>query len=144
MKEAIESFQQYIGDNVILPAARFLFTVEKNCEQLIEEKNEIIYSVTAKILYIINRARPYLETTLPYLYNIVSCRNEDGWKKLERLLKYIKGTINDVSIIGSSSLKDLDIRVDTAYAVHNYMCSHTGVKIMLGWGTLHCKSTQKN
>ena len=87
-EEVIEDFQQDIGSAVTSPEARHLITVENNYEQLSEEKGEIFHSVTGK-----------LDPTVGYLCTIVPLKNEDDWKIMERVLKYIKRIANNMRII---------------------------------------------
>ena len=81
--EVIEDFQQDIVADVTSPAVRHISTVDKNCEQLSEEKRETFNYVTAKLIYITNRARPYLEEPVAHLCMRVSLINEYYCKKLE-------------------------------------------------------------
>ena len=70
--------------------------------------------------------------------------DEDDWKKLKKILGFLKRTINDVRIIGATSLQDLFTWVDAAYAVHNNMRSQTGGAMSFGVGIIHEKSNKKN
>ena len=54
-------------------------------------------------------------------------------------LIFCKNTIDDVRIIGATSVEDIFTWIDAAYAVHNDMISHTGGCMSLGIGTLHSK-----
>ena len=53
-----------------------------DAEQLNEEKSEIFHSLTAKLLYIMKRARPDIETAISFLSRQVSKSDMDDWKKL--------------------------------------------------------------
>ena len=57
--------------------------------------SEKFHSITAKLLYIMKRTQPDIETAVTYLCTKVSQSSEDDWKKLRRLLSYCKGTINN-------------------------------------------------
>ena len=63
-EEDIETFQQEIGAVIILPSTGNIITVDKNCEQLSDERSEILHYVTDKLLYITMRDMPYLEPTV--------------------------------------------------------------------------------
>ena len=69
----------------------------------------------------------------------VSKSDEDDWLKLRRAIAYIKCTIDDVRVIGASSLIDIFTWIDAAYAVNPDMKSQTGGAISLGVGVLHAK-----
>ena len=65
----------------------------------------------------------------------------EDWKKLRRLVSFLKGTVNDKRIIGAISLENMHTWIDAAYGVYNDMRSQTGGAIFLGWGIIHEKST---
>ena len=68
---------------------------------------------------------------------------EDDWKKLKRVLAYLKETINDYRILGinRNNILDMITWVDASYAVHEDMKSHTGGTTSLGVGTVSSKSS---
>ena len=86
------------------------------------------------------RARPDLETAISFLCTRVGKSDVDDWKKLRRVIAYLKCTINDVRIIGASSLTEIFTWIDAAYAVNPDMKSQTGGTMSLGVGVLHAKS----
>ena len=112
-------------------------------KELDEARSEIFYSVTAKLLFIMKRAKPDIETTISYLMTRVSKSNEKDWEKLKRCLGFVKGTIKDKRIIGAASLHDLHVWVDASHAVHKNMRGHTGGTMSMGRGTLHNTSSKK-
>ena len=84
------------------------------------------------------RARPDIETAVAYRCTRVSKSTNDDWKKLRRLIAFLKHTINDVRVIGATSLQELYTWIDAAYGVHNAdMKIHTGGNMSLGIGTMH-------
>ena len=93
----------------------------------------------AKILYIMKRARPDLETAVSYLCTRVSKSDLDDWKKLRRVIAFIKATIDDKRIIGASSLSSIFMWIDAAYAVNPDMKSQTGGAMSMGIGVVHAK-----
>ena len=60
--EEIEAFGENIGEKVTTPASSHLFIVNQKAQKLDEEKSESFHLVVAKILYIMKRASPDLET----------------------------------------------------------------------------------
>ena len=89
------------------------------------------------------RARSDLETTVSFLCTRVSKSDEDDWLKLRRGIAYVKCTIEDVRVIGASSLTDLFTYIDAAYTVNPDMKSQTGGAMSLGVGVLHAKSNKQ-
>jgi len=87
IQKVIEFFEEYdnnIDPDTITPAAYYLFQVNDDAEELDKEKSEVFHSTTAKLLYIMQRARPDIETAVSFLMKRVSKSNVDDWKKLRR------------------------------------------------------------
>jgi len=144
--EALDMFGEEVDMRVTSPAPRHLFDVDDNCEKLSSRKADIFHSVTAKLLYIMKRSRPDIETAISFLCKRVSKSDTQDWKKLKRVLAWLKGSINDIRYFGLKNTDEVYMKcwVDAAYAVHPDMKSHTGGSISLGHGTLSNKSsTQK-
>ena len=99
--------------------------------------------MTAKLLYIEKRARPDIEMAISYLTTRVNKSDVDDWKKLKRVIQYLRQTIDDVRIIGCNDLKSLYTWVDAAYGVWLNMRSQTGGCMSMGLGMVHCKSSKQ-
>ena len=144
LNEAFVMFGEEVDQTVTSPANKNLFTTyDMDSKELDEARSEIFHSVTAKLLFIMKRARPDIETAVSYLMTRVSKSNEKDWEKLRRCLGFIKGTIKDQRIIGADSLRDLHVWVDASHAVHENMRGHTGGTMSMGRGTLHNKSSKQ-
>ena len=150
IQETIDMFETS-GDklsdgNVVSPARAHLFTVNPNGEQLGAERSDIFHSVVAKLLFITKRARPDIETAQSFLCRRVSKSDNDDWKKLKRVLGFLKSTVHDVRVIGAGSLSEIYTWIDASYAVHDNLRSHTGGAISMGYeahGILHGKSSMQ-
>ena len=142
--EAINMFEETEGSRVTeevkSPAQCYLREVNLKSLQLCVKKKESFHSIVAKLLWVMKRARPDLETAISFLCTRVGKSDEDDWKKLRRVIAYLKCTINDVRIIGASSLTEIFTWIDAAYAVNPDMKSQTGGTMPLGVGVLHAKS----
>jgi hypothetical protein len=141
--DTINSFGEEIEGTVTSPSARHLMTINDNATKLSNQKKEIFHSVTAKLLYLEKRARPDIEPTVAFLCTRVDKCDEDNWKKLKRVLKWLKLTIDDNRVIGCDSLDSIFTWIDAAFAVHQNMRSQTGGAMSLGWGTLHARSSKQ-
>ena len=89
------------------------------------------------------RSRPDLETAIGFLCTRVTKSDEDDWKKLRRVIAYVKYTIDDIRIIEASSLSDILTWIDEAYVVNPDMKSKTGGAMSLGLGVLHTKGNKQ-
>ena len=81
-------------------------------------------------------AIPDIEKEVSYLITIVSKSNEYEWKKLRRVLVWIK-IIFMINIIGALILKHVYTWVGAEYAVHPNMRIHTGGEMSFGTGLVH-------
>jgi hypothetical protein len=91
--------------------------------------------LAAKGLFACKRAQPDIHTTIAVLSTRVKKPNEDDWKKLNRLLKYINGTRKDKLILSADELHIIKWYVNAAFAVHPDFRSHTGGNMTYGHGT---------
>ena len=126
LEESIEEFGEDIVGSAVSPAQKGLFTIDPNSELLDESRSKNFHSITAKLLYVSNRARVDLKLVIAFLCTRVSKSTLQDWAKLKRMLLYIKGTLNMPRILGADSMMNLLTWVDTSYAVHDDMKSHTG------------------
>ena len=85
------------------------------------------------------RSRSDLETTVSFLCTRGSKIDEDDWLKLNRAIAYVKCTIDDVRIIGASSLTDVYTWIDAAYTMNPDIKSQTGGAMSLDVGVLNAK-----
>ena len=99
--------------------------------------------MTAKLLYLVKRARPALENLVSFLTMRVTKSDAEYWKKLNRGLTFVKNTIQDKRIIDEKILSDLYTWIYAAYAVHNNMRGHTGGSILMGYGIMHGKAPKQ-
>ena len=126
--EAIDMLGERINFTVTTPAAKHLFKINPEGQKLEERRKKIFHSITNKLLFTEKRSRPDIETTISFLCRRVTKSDEDDWKKLKRLLAYLKGTIDDYRIMGIDLIEETKIRswIDASYTVHEDMKSHTG------------------
>ena len=143
VKETILAFDEDVTTSATTTAALHLFDINNDCPKLDEARSDNFHHVVAKLLYLSKRARPDIETAVAFLCTRVTKVDEDDWKKLLRVLKYLRSTIDLVRVIGASSLTELFSFIDAAYAVHWDMRSHTGGIMSMGCGALHTKSSRQ-
>ena len=97
LKEAFEMFGEELDNTVASPARKNLFkTHDGECEELDEARSDIFHSVIEKLLFIMKRGRPDVETAASCLTARVSKINEKDWEKLKRCLGFLKGTFDDL------------------------------------------------
>ena len=81
-----------IENSASSPANKKLFTSDDDVEQLKDKKFELFHSIVAKFFFICQRSRPDIEPIVAYLCTRVSKNTIEDWKKLRRLVSFLKGT----------------------------------------------------
>ena len=94
LEEIIDEFPEELGQKVNTPAATHLFDINKERTLLSLDMRELYHQTVAKLLWVAMRARPDILTTLSFLTTRVKSPDKDNWRKLLRLLCYLKCTID--------------------------------------------------
>jgi len=122
------------------PASSYLFNTDPGCKKLWEEQGQLFHHLVAKSLYLSKCTRQDIQTAVAFLCTRVREPDTDNDKKLRKVMQYIRSTKNMTLTI------ELDYEaqwwVDSSYAVHPDMKSHTGIYMTLGKGaryTALCK-----
>jgi hypothetical protein len=108
---------------VSTPATLSLFKVKDNVEKLTDEESAVFHSTVAKLLYISARVSPEISVAVAYLTTRVQCPTKDDEIKLARLLNYIK---DERTILSPTDDANLTIYVDSSFATHDDLKSHSG------------------
>jgi ATP-dependent protease HslVU (ClpYQ) peptidase subunit len=138
------SFSEEIQGTAKSPANNDLFKVDENAIKLDSNNKEYFHSLTAKLLYLAKRVRPDILTAVSVLVKRVTKPTVDDMAKLERVVRYIRGTQH----LGIVLQADINLSVygyiDASYGVHADLKSHSGSVIGIGKGPIYAKSsTQK-
>jgi hypothetical protein len=72
-----------------------------------------------------------IQASIAFLPTRVTKLNIDDWKKLQKLLCYIRGTMNLLLTLGINSFNSIKWQADASYATHSDMKSHTGATMSL-------------
>lgn len=143
LEEAIEAFPDQLDTDVNTPAASYIFYVNPTSDKLPEAKRQILHSIVAKSLYVATKGRPDIYLPIDFLTSRVSFADVDDWKKLTRLLNYIRCTI-DLKL--TLSAKDMTLKkwwVGAAYAIRDDYKSQTGMTMSMGRDTLMSRSLKQ-
>jgi hypothetical protein len=132
-----------MGGEAPTPAANHLFVVNDNQTKLDEQRAQFFHTYVAKTLFVCKRARPDLQTVVAFLCTRVKEPDEDDYKKLIRMLQFIRATKDDYLTLSANSLHNVRWWVDASYAVHPDMKSHTGGALSLGTGVIYGTSKRQ-
>ena len=141
--ECVSEFGEDCTGRVRTPAAEYLFDTDEASPKLSEDKRKLLHSITAKLLFVVKRARPDAQVPISFLASRVTCADEDDWGKLKRLLQYLNGTADMPLTLSIDNVSVIKTWVDASYGVHDNMRSHTGGIIMMGKGALYGKSSKQ-
>jgi hypothetical protein len=118
------------------PASENLFDMEDDSIPLNEKESDFFHRTTARLLFAAKRARPDLQVAVAYLCTRIKCPNRSDYRKLTRVIKYLRLTIFIPLVLGWDGTGRLTWSVDASFAVHKDMRSHTGAVLSLGQGAL--------
>jgi hypothetical protein len=133
----IEDLPAEVDGEAATPAGVDLFKVDENLPKVDEIRAQFYHTYTAKALFICKSARPDLQTSVSFLCQRVKDCHEDDYKKLKRMLQFIRATKDDYLTLSAASLHNVRWWVDAAYAVHPDMKIHTGGALSLGTGVTY-------
>lgn len=88
------------------------------------------------------RTRPDIVTTIAFLCTRVKGPDVHDWKKLMRVMKYLQRTPFILLVLGWDESGFVCWHVDTSFAVHPDMRSHTGGCMSMGQGAVISISTK--
>jgi hypothetical protein len=126
------------------PAANHLFQVNENDPILLgEDEAEYFHHTVAQLLFLCKRARPDIQTAVSFLCTRVQNPDCDDYKKLSRVIKYLRATIDIPLTLEADHTHIMKWWVDASYAVHPDMKSHTGGVLSLGKGAVYATSTRQ-
>ena len=143
IENMLKDLPEDMDGTVTSPAADHLFTVSDTGKKLNREQSEMFHHNVAKLLFLCKRARPDIQTAVAFLTTRVRAPDEDDYKKLARVMKYLRGTRTLPLTLEADNLQLVKWWIDGAFATHRDMRSHTGGALSLGKGVITGVSTQQ-
>ena len=98
--------------------------------------------MVARGLFASKRARADIQPTIAFLCTRASNPDEDDWKKLVRLMSYLKRTKCLAPTSSAKSMTTLQWHVDASHAMHPDGKGHAGGTLTLGEGVA-CNQSAK-
>ena len=126
------------------PAANHLFQVNTTNPELLDEADTTeFHHYVAKLLFLSKRARPDIQTAISFLCTRVQSPDHDDWKKLTRVIQYLRGTNTLPLTLSSNAMPIIKWWVDASHGVHRDLKGHTGGVMTLGAGAIYATSTRQ-
>ena len=137
LNDIISEFFDEISKTTQTPASAHLFEVRDKSDRLLldDKRSHAFHRSVAQLLFACARCRKDIHTTVAFLTTRFREPDEDDWKKLRRLLEYLRGTIKLGMFLRADSLNVIKWWVDASYAIHPDMKVHTGANMSLGGGS---------
>ena len=119
------------------PAAVHLFKINKeNPKPLDKEWKDLFVHLVMQGLYLSQCGRPDIRTAISFLCSRLKSPDEDDYKKLTRLIRYLRHTLHMCLILGKDDTDVVRWWIDASYSVHPDMRGHTGATMSLGNGSV--------
>jgi hypothetical protein len=120
-----------------------LFSVNEDCEKILDEKAVEFHNLVAKTLCATKRARRDTCTAVAFLTTRVREPDKDDCKKLVHLMRYVRGS-RDMPLVLSAANGSHILKwwVDASFAVHPNPRGHSGGGLSLGRGFPIVSSTK--
>ena len=123
------------------PASSHLFLTNPDCKKLPENMAQLFHHITAKLLYLCKRTRQDIQTAVAFLCTRVKSPYMEDFRKLTCVIQYLRGT-QELTLTIEPSIHP-NWWVDSSYAVHPDMRSHSGIVMMLGKGAVYSSSCKQ-
>ena len=88
------------------PTASHLFQVNEGSVPLLDDhQNDFFHHITMQLAYLSQCAQPDIQTAIAFLQTWVTCPDEDDFKKLTQVVKYLCGTIDMILTLSLDTIK---------------------------------------
>ena len=115
------------------PIAAYLFKINTvNPKSLDQERKDLFVHLVMQGLYLSQRGCPGIRTAISFLCSRLKCPDEDDYKKLTRLIRYLWHTLHMCLVLGKDDTDVVRWWIDASYTVHPDMRGHTGATMFLG------------
>ena len=143
VNELIKDFPASMTDNIECPWTTKLFNINEKSKLLNKERRETFHTFVIKCMFLGKRARPDILVGISFLSTRVSMTNEEDWKKLIRVMSYLKHTKDIVLCLETDDAQNLKRYADASFGTHKDMKSHTGSIFTLSKGSIWNESTKQ-
>ena len=111
----LKTHADFDGEDVT-PVSSVLFSLNLTDWKLDTATVYYFHHTVARFLYVVKRARPNLQVVIAFLRKRVKCSNIGDWKKLGRLVWYMRAIIHLPLIVGSEGSGNLVWSIDASFA----------------------------
>ena len=136
--KALKNSPSYYPGNISL------MKVDLDSPKLPIKDTELFHHPVARLLFTSKRARPDIQVCVVFLCTRVKALTEQNYKKLGKVINYLKETVHLPLVVGADDNGRLTWNIDASFALHPNCKSHTGACLTLGHdSTLSISAKQK-
>ena len=143
VEKMLEEFPTELREGVNCPWTERLFKVDEDAKILDIERSKTFHTFVMKGMFLSKRARQDIHPAIVFLSTRVKAPTDQDWKKLVRLMSFLKTTKNDVLTLEADDEQSNEYWIDAAFAVHPDYKSHTGAMQSLGKGAVSSISSKQ-
>ena len=110
--------------------------VDEDSPRLPTKDADLFHCHVARLLFASKRARPDIQVCVAFLCTRVKALTEQDYKKLGKVISYLKETVHLPLVVGADDSGRLTWNIDASFAVHPDCKSHTGACLTLGHGSI--------
>lgn len=144
IQDTLDTWPEELSEKVSTPAGLNLFDIVDESERLDNDRAKTFNSIVPMLLFMSKRVRPDIQVTIALLCTRKTKSNPYNWKKLKRVLKYLKSPKDfKLHVFCSERTPVIKWWVDAFYAVQQDFKIHTGVMMTMGSGVLYLKSSKQ-
>jgi hypothetical protein len=143
VKSMIEEFPDKLSGKTKTPWNENLFKVDPNSKHLKTKQAKVFHTFVMKGMFLCKRGCQDVQPAIAFMVTRVTEPNKGDWKKLVKMMNYLKATKDDVPCMSADDTGTIKWHVDAAFAIHKDMKSHTGATMTLGSGTICSISTKQ-
>ena len=87
-------------------------------------------------LFLCKQGRPDIMPGVVFLTTRVQHPTQQDWIKLVKMMNFLQQTQQDILTLEANNLEVANWHTDVAFAIHPDFCSHTGMNLLFGKGTI--------
>ena len=125
-------------------ATNHLFEINSmNPIYLTTDKTEVYIRLIMQLFFLSQHTHLDIHTVVSFLNSQLLQPNEDDYKKLIRVMKYLDGMVDMPLVLSANNSGQIHWWIDASFAVHTDMKSHTGVTMSMGKGAIYSTSRKQ-
>jgi hypothetical protein len=131
-----EAFPDKLSGKTKIPWNENVFKVDPTLKHLKTEQAKVFHMFVMKGMFLCKHGHQDIQPAITFMVTRVTEPNEGDWKKLVKMMNYLKATKDDVQCMSANDTSMIKWHVDATFAIHKDMKSHIGAIMTLSSGTI--------